>query len=116
MVMRIIDRLNQILKDSSTDEDADPKREKHSTALVFVMLEICVRDLIKYLPNLIAESNNIEQQSIKKNSFFYMHINSCKKLGPKDVELLKSIILVLNKIPFQSNLQLDSKFNLNKFR
>ncbi len=92
------------------------KREKNATSLVFVVLEICIRDLIKYLPNLLETGNNSSilsgQSQQQKSSFLHMHINTCKALGEKDVELLSCIMDVLNQIPFQPDIRLESKQRL----
>ena len=92
------------------------KREKNATSLVFVVLEICIRDLIKYLPNLLETGNNSSilsgQSQQQKSSFLHMHINTCKALGENDVELLSCIMNVLNQIPFQPDIRLESKQRL----
>lgn len=90
------------------------KREKNATSLVFVVLEICIRDLIKYLPNLLetgggSNSSGLSSQSQQKSTFLHMHINTCKVLGRKDVELLSCVLNVLNQIPFQPDIKLESK-------
>lgn len=40
-----------------------------------------------------------------------MHINTCKMLGRKDVELLSCVMNVLNQIPFQPDIKLEKKIS-----
>ena len=91
------------------------KREKNITSLIFVILEICIRDLIKYLPNLLASEPSSQSTFInrQKSSFLYMHITACKQLSKKDVELLAAIMNILNELPFQPDITLES--NLDYF-
>ncbi len=73
------------------------------------MLEICIRDLIKYIPNLL---NNTPSPTSTTTSFIQMHITPCKTLTSKDVQLLASLTVVLNQIPFQADLKLEKKISL----
>ena len=119
IVMHII-RL-QVKRVAVADEAADDtegvkfasKREKNTTSLIFVILEICIRDLIKYLPNLLANEPSSQSTFInrQKSSFLYMHINACKQLGKKDVELLAAIMNILNELPFQPDITLESNLD-----
>jgi hypothetical protein len=91
--------------------------EKNATALIFVILEICIKDLIKYLPNLlnsagqnqpVAAANKLNSPP-SKSSFLYLHVTQCKQLTAEDVELLKKVLSVLNALPFHSYIKLESK-------
>lgn len=97
----------------SDDKLSSEKSQKNSTSLVFVILEICIRDLIKYAPNLL-DTNETVSSSInrQKSSFLYMHILPCKSLSQKDVELIRCLMHILNKIPFQPNIRFESKYPL----
>jgi hypothetical protein len=88
-------------------------QEKNASALIFVILEICIKDLIKYMPDLL---NHGQSQSAdaklnsppSKSSFLYLHVTQCKQLTSDDVELLKRVLAVLNALPFHSDLKLES--------
>lgn len=128
-------------KDEKTEKNAT-KKGKNSSALIFVILEICVRDLIKYAPNLLdrAPTNSNESQKpndngsspiqnspgpikstnssnnlkLNKGSFLYMHITNCKQLTRKDVELIRNVIHVLNAVPFHADISIESKTKMSK--
>ena len=78
------------------------------TALVYVILEICIRDLIKYLPNLLVSSNETTLNRTK-TSFIHMNISTCKHMNSRDVELIKCVLQVLTSLPFQKNIPAESK-------
>lgn len=127
--------------DEKTEKNA-AKKGKNSSALIFVILEICVRDLIKYAPNLLdrAPTNSNESQKpndngsspiqnspgpikstnssnnlkLNKGSFLYMHITNCKQLTYKDVELIRNVIQVLNAVPFHAEISIESKTKMSK--
>ena len=99
----------------ANNEDQTPtKAQKNSSSLVFVILEICIRDLIKYAPNLL-DTNETKSPAMnrQKSSFLYMHIVPCKLLNHKDVELIRCLMNILNKIPFQPDIRFESK-QINK--
>jgi hypothetical protein len=128
-------------QDEKTEKSAS-KKGKNSSALIFVILEICVRDLIKYAPNLLdrAPTNSNESQKpndngsspiqnspgpikatnssnnlkLNKGSFLYMHITNCKQLTYKDVELIRNVIHVLNAVPFHADISIESKTKKSK--
>lgn len=115
-VLSIVSQMNEMWKDNVNIEQTK-NSETNSSALVFVILEICVKDLIRYLPNLLQsdkKSVELDTNRIKftssKNSFLYLHVTKCYKLTETDVELLKKIIDVLNELPFHSGFKIDSKF------
>lgn len=117
LVLRIVNQILELQNSThATESDIkvnQTKREKNKTSLIFVVLEICIRDLIKYLPNLLETDQNSSKQSSmlnhQKNSFLHMHVITCKQLGKKDIELLGSVMDVLNKIPFQLDVKPESK-------
>jgi hypothetical protein len=161
MVIKIVEQINDIrltpnLNDNTTNVSSDQietttnttpndtkaksgekRAEKNTSALIFVILEICMRDLIKYLPNLFSSasinrnktenanenveikthsdpslsSHNVNNGDINKNkaSFLYIHVNTCKELSEKDVELIINVITVLNSVPFYPDVRLESK-------
>lgn len=154
MVLRIVEKINEIRltsKENSTTvvvdqettsnntqtddvkaKNSQKRTEKNISALIFVILEICMRDLIKYSPNLFSSTsassdrNKAEATVIKsdhplssnktnsaeitgnKASFLYMHVNTCKEISKKDSELLINVINVLNYIPFYPDVRLES--------
>ncbi len=137
--MLVIDIVKLIieLKTSHVDEDDDisdentnsendeskkvrnKQREKSATALIFVILEICVKDLIKYMPNLLNSSNDSKKNSssdiqtapnLGKSSFLYLHVRKCKQLSSEDVNLIKSVLTVLNDLPFHVNISIESNY------
>lgn len=141
LVINIIKQINEIrtvdVSDQSDDEKTRDKREKNACALIFVILEICIKDLIKYLPNLLQSSKNSceladaqHQQhqpdvvantsvsspsgaaNLNKSSFLYIHVTKCKQLNTGDVELLRKLLLVLDELPFHANIALDKRLSL----
>ena len=73
MVLKIVMQINEIrlmpketnlnqVEDSTVADEAklrnsEKRVEKNTSALIFVILEICMRDLVKYLPNLFSSSS-----------------------------------------------------------
>lgn len=115
-VLSIVSQVNELWKGNIKTEPTK-NIETNTSALIFVILEICIKDLIKYLPNLLQsgkkrvepDTNRIKFNS-SKSSFLYIHVTKCSKLAETDVELLKKIIDVLNDLPFHSGFNFDSKF------
>jgi hypothetical protein len=111
----------------SHNEKSRTKRERNISLLLFVILEICIRDLIKYVPNLMKSTQINEKTllmsnkmhptkttspnnntNINKSSFLYMNVSQCKLLSNQDVELLKRVISILNTLPFHKDLSVES--------
>ena len=131
LVIRIVEQINQLrLKEIENDKSCNEsnetnKNEKNSSSLIFVILEILIRDLIKYIPHLLNSTNhsNLKEdkdkynssanKSINKSSFLYLHVNTCKMLTLKDVELISLVINVLNDLPFHLDMKLESKYIIN---
>lgn len=110
------------------------KPEKNASALIYVILEICIKDLIKYLPNLLQSKSALNQtttsqqhqqqtvenqttdalstaqmnKNISKSSFLYLHVAKCKQLSGKDVELIKKLLIILNELSFHSHVNFES--------
>ncbi len=122
---------NNIQTDDVKAKNNQKRTEKNISALIFVILEICMRDLIKYSPNLFNSSDRIKVEAsviksdqplssnktnnaeitVNKASFLYMHVNTCKEISKKDSELLINVINVLNYIPFYPDVRLESKYS-----
>jgi HEAT repeat-containing protein 5 len=124
LVMNIVNKISglEVVKREAKHVDNDSKLEKNATLLIYVILEICVRDLIKYIPDLLVSDNSImntmsmnngdepKRNNLSKNSFIYLNINSCKQLTKCDVDLLRELITVLEQLAFHSDLKIESKF------
>lgn len=142
LVMSIVRQINELrMKENSggsdKKEESDNKWDKKASALIFVILEICVKDLIKYLPDLLntttseshhqptklneaevthsASSSSLNasfssnNKHGSKSSFLYLHVAVCKQIASNDVELIRNVLVVLNQLPFHSRIQFDSK-------
>ncbi len=121
LVIQIVNEINELRisqQDDSTiqTEESSSKETKASassssvTALVYVILEICIRDLIKYVPNLLVSSS--ETMNRTKTCFIHMNISTCKQMNSRDVELIKCVLQVLTSLPFQKNIPTESKLFL----
>lgn len=128
LVIEIVNQINELrLKlddiEDQEDENKIKTQEKNATALIFVILEICIKDLIKYLPHLLntgiitgdgvsyadaASRSAALTTSPNKNSFLYLHVTQCKQLGHQDVELIRGVFNVLKQLPFHTFIQLES--------
>ena len=112
-----VKRVNEATVAESTDEssqDTQPRPktlEKHATSLIFVILEICIKDLIKYLPNLLGNGNSLNFPP-NKSSFLYLHVTQCKQLNVEDVELLSCVLRVLSELPFHTHVRLEKRISL----
>jgi hypothetical protein len=126
LIIKIVEQINEIRlspkeeieetleqSNNATSESKVKRQEKNTSALIFVILEICMRDLIKYLPNLLSSAKVPPNTSAKnKASFLYMHVNSCKELKSIDVELISNVISALNSIPFYPDIILEKRISL----
>lgn len=127
---------NETSKPAAKDEAKMSGSEKNASALIFVILEICVKDLIKYLPDLLTNSSaiigagdlktpppsetinsppsssnsNTKQQ---QSSFLYLHVSKCTQMTNKDVEIIGNVLAVLNQLPFHSNIKFESNNYVN---
>lgn len=123
LVLSIIKQINELRVrddgDKVSEGDAETAKdngEKNASALIFVILEICVKDLIKYLPDLLTQSSrrmetdaDVTESGIPKSSFLYLHVARCKQVSAKDVELIANVLVVLNQLPFHSKIKFESK-------
>ena len=136
LVMLIVERVNELSKlrvqlgqekqvqQQQQQTTVANSNEKHATSLLYVILEICKRDLIKYLPNLLqstsadngtqkhAQATSTGGQAAAKSSFLFLHVSTCKMLTAKDVELLRHVINVLVQLPFHNDLTLAKRISL----
>lgn len=124
LVLSLIKQINELrVNETDNEEEKSDKEvnredksgsssEKNASALIFVILEICVKDLIKYLPDLLNSSSKSESPSImhKQSSFLYLHVAKCKQINSKDVELIGNLLGVLGQLPFHLNINFESKF------
>jgi HEAT repeat-containing protein 5 len=113
LVIKIVKEINQLRCVVSNDEDKADTTSKAKvnsavTSLIYVQLEICIRDLIKYLPNLLVTSSDQQQLNRAKTSFLHMNSTACKALNLNDVELIKCVLNVLNDLPFQIEITVES--------
>ena len=69
------------------------------------------------MPNLLVTTtmttNSNEQQQLNRAKTSFLHMNSsiCKTLSSNDVELIKCVLNVLNDLPFQTEIAIESKKN-----
>ena len=124
LVIQIVSVVNELRikhkhdKQTETTETTKAKNTSSSsvTALVYVILEICIRDLIKYLPNLLAISGSggsepiVSRTKAATSSFIQMNISTCKQLNSRDVELIRCVLKVLCSLPFQAGISAESEF------
>ena len=113
LVIKIVKEINQLRCVVSNDVDKADTTSKAKvnsavTSLIYVQLEICIRDLIKYLPNLLVTSSDQQQLNRAKTSFLHMNSTACKALNLNDVELIKCVLNVLNDLPFQIEITVES--------
>ena len=110
----------------TTEEGLVELSEKNATSLLFVMLEILVRDLIRYVPHVLNSSTDSMSSSVNrtpanyyastKSSFLYLHVNTCKTLQAADVELIQAVLRVLAQLPFHTDITLESERCLFSFQ
>lgn len=105
--------LDQTPCDEQTRSDSEKERrdEKCAMNLLFVILEICVRDLIKYVPNLLdstAKPTTTNTSSATK-SFIHLHVTQCKVLSRDDVQLIHLVLKALCQLVFHSQIPITSK-------
>jgi hypothetical protein len=105
--------------DQSRQDEKERRDEKCAMNLLFVILEICVRDLIKYVPNLLDSpaSNQTTNSSTSFSSlppatktFIHLHVTQCKVFSSEDVQLIHLVLKALCQLVFHAQIPIDSKF------
>ncbi|CAF0928332.1 unnamed protein product [Brachionus calyciflorus] len=131
LVIGIVKQVNELWigldRNEMVDETKLSKNEKDASSLIFVILEICIKDLIKYLPSLLQNKKTLENdveevqekmnpESIKltsnKSSFLYLHVTKCIRLTQMDVNLLKKVFNVLIDLPFHFGINSEKRISL----